>query len=197
MAKKDLSGAVFNRLTVIEDDGTRQGSKVKWLCQCACGNKIHVRSDHLTSGRVKSCGCLNEELRQSRFNDLTNTENANFKILEKVGSENQRKVWKVKCKHCGRVVDLNSNQITSYKSCGCLRGSSKEHLMSINAPKSKWNTDLYSRNTSGVRGVSQVKKKGLWRADIGVKGRKIYLGSFKDKGDAIKAREEAEEKYWN
>lgn len=196
MAKNDLTGQVFGRLTVVKDDGSRQAGKIKWLCQCDCGNHVHVRTDHLKSGKVQSCGCLNDELKQSRFKDLTGLENGNFKVIEKIGSKNQRAIWLCKCKHCGRHVELNSNEISRYKSCGCLKGSSKERLDHIREPKSKWNDKIYKNNRSGVRGVNYIEKKGLWRADIGVNGRKIYLGSFKDKADAIKAREKAEEEYW-
>lgn len=196
MTKNDLTGRAFGRLIVIKDDGTRQSDKIKWLCQCDCGNLVHVRSDHLKSGKVQSCGCLNVELKQSRFKDLTNSENDNFKVIERIGANNQRAIWLCECKHCGRLVELNSNEIRRYKSCGCLKGSSKERLDQIREPKSKWNDKIYKTNKSGVRGVNYIEKKGLWRADIGVNGRKIYLGSFKDKSDAIKAREKAEEEYW-
>ena len=57
--KKDLVGQKFGKLTVIEDDGTRDAShrSVKWKCQCECGNFIYVRTDQLTTGHTMSCGC--------------------------------------------------------------------------------------------------------------------------------------------
>lgn len=42
MTKNDLIGQVFNRLTVIKDDGTRQAGKIKWLCRCDCGNHVYL-----------------------------------------------------------------------------------------------------------------------------------------------------------
>lgn len=40
-----------------------------WLCQCDCGNKRVVKGVLLTSGGVKSCGCLHsiEESNLSQF----------------------------------------------------------------------------------------------------------------------------------
>jgi hypothetical protein len=52
-----------------------------------------------------------------------------------------------------------------------------------------------SNNTSGIKGVSWRKKRRKWRAEIIVKGRYIYLGSFKSQVRAVMARLEAEVKY--
>ena len=41
-----------------------------------------------------------------------------------------------------------------------------------------------------------VKNNNCWLAQIGFNGQKIKLGRFKNKEDAIKARKEAEEKYF-
>lgn len=52
----DLQGRVFGGLSVLQEDG-RDGSKVKWLCRCACGQETSIRGTHLTAGKVMSCGC--------------------------------------------------------------------------------------------------------------------------------------------
>lgn len=56
----DLTGQRFNRLTVIERAGSKNGFAA-WKCLCECGNITVVRSSHLKSGHIKSCGCLNRE----------------------------------------------------------------------------------------------------------------------------------------
>lgn len=67
MRIKDLSGQKFGRLTVIEIDLEKTKSKpnaaTHWRCKCQCGIEKTVRSDHLTQGRIKSCGCLEIEAR--------------------------------------------------------------------------------------------------------------------------------------
>lgn len=50
-------------------------------------------------------------------------------------------------------------------------------------------------NTSGVIGVSYVKKKGVYRAYITHNYKQIHLGYFKKLSDAAVAREEAEVNY--
>lgn len=55
------------------------------------------------------------------------------------------------------------------------------------------NQRLRSSNTSGVTGVSFMKRSGLWEAHIGESnGKKKYLGQFTSKADAIAARQRAE-----
>ena len=58
----NLINEKFNRLVVIERFGT-VNKKVMWLCLCDCGNITKVRTNDLTSGNTKSCGCLNAEKR--------------------------------------------------------------------------------------------------------------------------------------
>lgn len=56
------------------------------------------------------------------------------------------------------------------------------------------NRRVSKRNTSGYPGVHWEKYCKNWRATIRVDGKRVTLGSFKDKGDAIDARREAEVK---
>nr|DAU82701.1 MAG TPA: PVL ORF-50-like family [Caudoviricetes sp.] len=58
---KDLTGMTFGRLTVL-----RFSRKIQkhyfYTCQCKCGNIKDVRSDQLTRGIAKSCGCLQKDI---------------------------------------------------------------------------------------------------------------------------------------
>ena len=56
--------------------------------------------------------------------------------------------------------------------------------------------NLASNNTSGATGVDWVKISKKWRASIRVNKVYKHLGLFTNKEDAIKAREEAEIKYF-
>lgn len=58
------------------------------------------------------------------------------------------------------------------------------------------NTKLSKTNTSGIKGVYLNKKLNKWCANICFQQKTIYLGVFKNKEDAIKARKTAEEKYF-
>ncbi len=63
-----------------------------------------------------------------------------------------------------------------------------------NAENSK-NLRVFNTNTSGVTGVVWHKHYKKWQAQIGLNGKCIFLGRYKDIKDAISAREEAEHKY--
>jgi len=58
---------------------------------------------------------------------------------------------------------------------------------------------IRSNNSSGVNGVylNKKAKKKKWIAEIKVKYTKIWLGSYKTFDKAVKARKEAELKYFN
>jgi hypothetical protein len=57
--KRDLSGSVVGRLTVIRYFGPATGRRESvWLCRCTCGNEVLVLQHRLTRGRTRSCGCL-------------------------------------------------------------------------------------------------------------------------------------------
>jgi len=58
------------------------------------------------------------------------------------------------------------------------------------------NRDILKLNTSGVVGVELIKSTGKWKASITFHKKRIHLGVFKNKEDAIKIRKEAEEKYF-
>ena len=57
------------------------------------------------------------------------------------------------------------------------------------------NTKLKKNNKSGVAGVQWNKREQKWKANIGHKGKKVALGTFENKEDAIKARQSANIKY--
>ena len=55
----DLTGLKFGKLTAIQRTDLRSKYGVAiWLCKCECGGTKLVNSNSLTSGNVKSCGCI-------------------------------------------------------------------------------------------------------------------------------------------
>ncbi len=58
---KDLAGTRFGRLMVLEFCDQDLQKRFMWRCLCDCGNEKIIRSRHLTSGQIRSCGCLMRE----------------------------------------------------------------------------------------------------------------------------------------
>lgn len=61
----DQTGNRFGRLVVIGRGSQSSDNRVRWLCQCDCGNFIEIRADHVT--KAKSCGCIRMEKNIDRF----------------------------------------------------------------------------------------------------------------------------------
>lgn len=60
------AGSRYNRLTVLEED-TSMNTGATWVrCRCDCGNITVLRAYDITSGMIKSCGCLWKELTRAR-----------------------------------------------------------------------------------------------------------------------------------
>lgn len=72
----------------------------------------------------------------------------------------------------------------------------KSNLRITTHSQNSMNKGLQSNNTSGVTGVSWYHKTNKWRAHIMINKKFISLGLFEDFDDAVKARKEAEEKYF-
>lgn len=71
-----------------------------------------------------------------------------------------------------------------------------ENLRDVSRKENVYNTDkLWSHNTSGVRGVSFCNKGNKWTARFKHQGKYLFLGYFKDKKDAINARQQAERRF--
>lgn len=63
MAKINMLGSVFGRLTVVAEAAERHHRKVRWECLCVCGNKTTVLGTSLRCGETASCGCLFQEIK--------------------------------------------------------------------------------------------------------------------------------------
>ena len=61
-----MIGQRFGRL-VVTGIAKVAGARRKYVCKCDCGQESTARADHLTSGRVVSCGCKRVESSTARL----------------------------------------------------------------------------------------------------------------------------------
>ncbi|MDD4804522.1 MAG: HNH endonuclease [Candidatus Pacebacteria bacterium] len=79
---------------------------------------------------------------------------------------------------------------------GDRKDNRKCNLRIVTNQENIFNCRLTSNTISKRRGITWDSKNKGWRARIGINYKSIYLGTFENKLDAIKARENAEIKYF-
>lgn len=65
----DLTGEKFGRLHVLREVHSSKSGR-HWYCLCSCGERSIVATNNLTSGGVKSCGCLRRDTARERMLSL-------------------------------------------------------------------------------------------------------------------------------
>lgn len=212
---EDITGKKFGRLTVLKKSKIKNGCTY-WTCICDCDQKTikDIMHRNLINGDTVSCGCYRKEIRLRKnkyeIHDdyvlMYDTKGNNFLIdLEDLGKINSY-CWTV---NRGYVLNAKIGRLHRYI-MNIQKGDERvvDHINHITTDNRKSNLRICTvsenginkltprNNTSGRIGVqwSNVSKK--WVATISVNKKSKYLGSFKIKEEAIKAREEAEKKYY-
>lgn len=222
MAKAlNLIGQKFGRLTVIERIENTKRGQTRWLCRCECGNETKVQGSNLKNGHVKSCGCLNKELtarRSKKYNtyNLTGEYGVGYTSKEEEFYFDLEDYDKIK-NYCWYINESNyvrtrinkneqiyihqlilpdSIEIDHIHGKQSRNDNRKENLRPCTHQENMMNIGLRGNNTTGVTGVYWVKNRNKWRAEITYNNKIISLGHFNNFEDAVKARKEAEEKYY-
>ena len=117
-------GQIYGRLTVIKQTKERDScGRIKWLCQCECGNLTKVNSSALRRGTTLSCGCLQKEkASQTSLKDLTGQRFGKLLVLERAkNNSNKRVKWVCQC-DCGTIKEVLGENLRSGESmsCGCM-----------------------------------------------------------------------------
>lgn len=63
---RNLKGQKFGRLTVLERDCLEPKGRVRWICECSCGNYATVASSDLIKNHTQSCGCIHREMMKNK-----------------------------------------------------------------------------------------------------------------------------------
>lgn len=210
--EKIKKGDQFGEWTVIEPYAKSEKS----LCRCSCGVERYISNYELRNGTSKSCG--HAKVKHSNETKYKKTD-AKFigktfgelTVIERVNDTGRAK-YRCKCS-CGKeAIVLSSNLRRGFqKTCGDPIHVTDEHKANfVKAGKENIEdkqvegTNLFcltskptKRSTTGVRGVYYNKKTGTYKATINFQKKYIYLGTFKTLDEARKAREAAEEKYFD
>lgn len=141
--------------------------------------------------------------------DLTGRKFGRLTVMERAGYYTTPKgkrflQWLCKC-DCGGFKTVITSKLNNghTKSCGCLQTEKSETNLNMRENDRFEDTRIttltckrYKNNRSGYKGIHYHKRAKKWTAQITIKRKQIWLGQYEKKEDAIKARKEAEEKYF-
>jgi hypothetical protein len=218
-----MIGERFGRLTVLEELRKPSGKQNRdyFRCLCECGREKDILAHSVKTGMTNSCGCLMREttITRSTTHGMCGTpfyrkwtamkdrcENENHKSYGNYGGrgicvdaswsdsfENfYSDMYESYLEH---VNEFGENQTTldridvngNYTPENCAWSTCKEQVLNRRKRKD---------NESGTTGIHFDKKSNKWRAQIGVDGKRKYIGLFTEFDEAVKARHDAEIEYF-
>ena len=135
--------------------------------------------------------------------DLTGQRFGRLTVIAPAENVGRRTAWRCRC-DCGgelvaKTVHLRAGKVTS---CGCAKKAHSADALGLHyvggtcVEMLRANTRR-SNNTSGVTGVVWRWKKRRWQASIMFMGTRYNLGMYEKFDDAVKARKEAEARYFD
>ena len=212
----DLTGQKFGRWVVLHRSNISKDNKATWSCECKCGTIRDVQQRYLLKGLSKSCGCLKAEVQSkpNRYEFISDgvrlwTNNGDEYYISTVDFDRVHK-WSWRKRNDGYFhAKVNGKDISLHKFILGYDGplnidhrdnnranNRRDNLRQASIAQNAWNSKIANNNTSGVTGVHFSKTQQRWVARIMVNGRRIGLGSYIDKQDAINARYDAEQRYY-
>lgn len=206
-----MVGVKVGRWTVLRE--IRKNGKKYYECRCDCGTVKEVYYRSLESGVSQSCGCLRGDLQKERAADLTGQRFGKLFVLR--CDPGKDGYWICEC-DCGNRKSIRGTSLTKKngtRSCGCdqrkvaaetgrrtVAENAREQITRNMAYRTNFQViesrELPENNTSGHKGVWWDAKREMWQAYIQVHRQRKFLGRYHEYEDAVKARELAEEKYF-
>ena len=208
----------------VEDYISPKGQhQTQWLCKCCCeeGNEIIVTTARLISGNTQSCGCLRKEQTSKNFKKYnqyildgeygvgytSNTNQPFYFDLEDYNKIKQYCWWEnsqgyILAKHKKQNIRLHRfvtncpNNLEPDHINHNPKDNRKENLVLCTHQINCTNQSKHKNNTSGYIGISWSKLHSKWKVQICYNNHNTHIGLFDDIKDAIKARKDAEEKYF-
>lgn len=211
----DLSGHKYGRLFVVDISHKYKrpgGYQVTyWNCVCDCGESTTVVGSDLRTGHTTSCGCFHKEMMSDRqkTHGMAGTRIYTIWKSMKGRCNNQSNCYE---NYGGRGIGYCESWET-FDNFLLDMGESysdgleldridvdgdycKDNCRWVDGSLQAYNKRKKSTNTSGRTGVSYHKGSNMWHARISFEKKNIFLGCFSILEDAVKAREEAELKYY-
>lgn len=205
----------------IRPDGRHEA---QWLCECNCGqhNTLITVGTSIRKGLAKSCGCLQKEKQWESHKKYNIYKKIGDVIIGQ--TSNTQKEFYVDEKNYDLIKDicwletiedgfsklkgrdpiskrlLTMHVLLGFKNYDHIDRNEFNNLETNLRPatptENARNSSISRNNTSGFIGVSWISSLQKWQATIMVNYKTIYLGVYIHKEDAVRARLNAEVKYF-
>ena len=217
----DLTGLKVGHYTVLykaENISDMAFPRKAWMCQCDCGTIRRITETTLINNKDEnySCGCQRRKLNDYIIHDdyieiiLTNSDKnclIDIDDFERIKNDSwsfssdgyvisssglyqnkrmHRVIMNIQNDNKQLVDHINRNRLDNRKN----------NLRIVDSQHNSFNQKLRSTNTSGVTGVTWWKRDQNWTAQIRYNYKNHRLGYFDNFEDAVKARLQAEIKYF-
>ncbi len=210
MTPQESVGKTFGCMYVDRVDLERlSNGHTRSVCSCHC---IHCGTSHryhfssLLRNPPNFCkNCPSEFRKYPSNDDLSGNDFPSFRVIRREGPAiGLKTLWLCTCKVCGRECLIQQRYLKVYKSCGCLMKDAQKAGQDFCRELAQRGTSyaairpqraLNRNNQSGVRGVCKGTNRA-WRAYISIRRTSISLGEYDRFEDAVRARKEAEAKYF-
>lgn len=213
MQQRDLTGQRFGRLVALSIDHKKKG-QAYWLCQCDCGNQHVVRQSHLTSGRIRSCGCLYKGKKRGtsrppkyivRGDYVQGTDFKGNRFFFSLQDFDLVRPYNWYCNHDGYVVARikGKNRTMHTLILGAFgidhinqdkADNRRENIRRVTACENASNRQK-CMGMQPAMGVYWLPRNCRYIANITYRHRRINLGLYKEYDDALRARLIAEAYY--
>lgn len=140
----DLTGQIFDQITVVEHAYTNSHGQNKWRCLCSCGKEVVVLSTQLTDGSVNMCTecklkSKNQESVKEALLLIGTVIDHDYTITSYVGQdEHKNHLLELTCNKCGATKVVSKTVIAQRRHGRCECSSVfKEILLENNMVASK------------------------------------------------------------
>lgn len=208
-------GNVYNFLEVIDVE-SGENYKTYFICKCLFCDEVdnyRVRGDRVKSGYIKSCGCWRSYITTKRNSKhgLSKTRIMNIYrgMVNRCKNKSKNAYYGKDVSVCACIPDFitfyNWSMANGYADDLTIERVNNDGNYCICTNNLTWETKqgqarnrgINSNNKSGKTGVHFVKHTSKWQARITDNDKnRINLGYFENIEEAVKARKEAEIKYW-
>ena len=183
----------------------------RWLCKCECGKEKIISQFHIkrTKNPTRSCGCLQKKaVKKHGYKDTSEYSawnnmkdrcyNKNHQHYDKYGGRgiNVCNEWKNSFEEFIKDIGNKPSKEYTLERIDNNKGYYPENCKWETKSKQAYNRRKPKNNSSGTVGVYYHKDSNKWQASINHNKTKYNLGYFTEKEEAIKARKEAELKYY-